>query len=149
MTPPLLSPRPLAPSIDALIEGHDSRHAMIPPDSKSGARFEWVVIEGERMVLKYQDARDDWLMRATGDFGGRRFAALWESGLLDAMPDVIDHAVVGAAAEGSVAAILLRDVSEWLLPLGDAQLSLESHLRFSITWPICKLISGDGRTRSG
>jgi hypothetical protein len=130
MTAPLLSPRPLAPSIDALIEGHDSRLAMIPLDSKSGARFEWVVIGGERMVLKYQDARDDWLMRATGDLDGRRFAALWESGLLDAMPDVIDHAVVGAAAEGSVAAILLRDVSEWLLPLGDVPLSVESHLRF-------------------
>jgi Phosphotransferase enzyme family len=103
---------------------------MVPADSKSGARFEWVWFGPERLVLKYQDARDDWLMRATGDLDGRRFAALWESGLLDAMPGVIDHAVVGAAVEGKVGAILLRDVSDGLLPLGDEPLGMAQHLRF-------------------
>jgi len=103
---------------------------MVAPGSKSGARFEWVVIDGERLVLKYQDARDDWLMRATADFGGRRFATLWQSGLLDAVPDAIDHAVVGAAVEGTVGAILQRDVSGLLLPPGDEPLGREQHLRF-------------------
>jgi hypothetical protein len=81
-------------------------------------------------VLKYQDARDDWLMRATGDLDGRRFAAMWASGLLDAVPALIDHAVIGAAVEGSVGAILQRDVSDGLLPLGDDPLELDDHLRF-------------------
>ena len=119
-------------SIAALVAGCTSREAMVPPDSKSGARFEWVVLDGERLVLKYQDARDDWFMRATGDLDGRRFARLWESGLLGAVPDVIDHAVVGAAVEGRVGAILLRDVSDWLLPLGDVRFGREEHLRFLV-----------------
>jgi hypothetical protein len=122
--------RPLLESIDALVEGCDSREPMVAPDSKSGARFEWVYRNGERLVLKYQDARDDWLMRATGDLAGRRFVTLWESGLLDAVPEVIDHAVVGAALEGSVGAILMRDVSDAVLPLGDEPLELDDHLRF-------------------
>jgi hypothetical protein len=103
---------------------------MVPADSKSGARFEQVAFGGERFVLKYQDARDDWMMRATGDVAGRRFAALWESGLLDAVPDVIDHAVVGAAVDGTVGAILLRDVSDGLLPPGDEPLGHAEHTRF-------------------
>jgi hypothetical protein len=125
-----LTRRPLAASVDRLVAGCSSRTPMVPPDSKSGARFEWVVLNGERLVLKYQDARDDWLMRASGDVAGRRFAALWESGLLDAVPPVIDHAVIGAAVEGTVGAILLRDVSDGLLPLGDEPLGHDDDLRF-------------------
>lgn len=122
--------RTLFDSIDGLVEGCDSRQTMDPPDSKSGARFEWVSLKGERLVLKYQDARDDWLMRATGDLEGRRFVALWESGLLDAIPNVIDHTVVGAAMQGAVGAILMRDVSDGMLPLGDEPFRLEDHLMF-------------------
>lgn len=103
---------------------------MIPPDSKSGARFEWVVRKGERFVLKYQDARDDWLMRATGDLDGRRYATLWSSGLLDGVPECIDHCVVGAAIEGRVGAILLRDVTDTLLPLGDSLFDAAHHAGF-------------------
>jgi hypothetical protein len=120
----------LAESIDDLVAGCTSRQPMVPQDSKSGARFERVAFGRERFVLKYQDARDDWLMRATGDVAGRRFASLWESGLLGAVPAVIDHAVVGAAVDGEVGAILLRDVSDGLLPLGDEPLGPAAHLRF-------------------
>lgn len=122
--------RRLAGSIDELVDGCTSRAPMVPADSKSGARFEWVVRDGERLVLKYQDAQDDWLMRATGDHDGRRFASMWESGLLDEVPHVIDHAVVGAAIEGSVGAILQRDVTVGLLPPGDHPLGLGEHLGF-------------------
>ena len=130
MAPIELTARPLAGSVDELVDGCSSRTPMIPADSKSGARFEWVVVAGERLVLKYQDARDDWLMRATGDLDGRRFAAMWASGLLDAVPHLIDHAVVGAALEGSVGAILQRDVSDGLLALGDDPIALDDHLSF-------------------
>ena len=56
---------------------------------------------------------------------------MWTSGLLDAVPPTIDHAVVGAAAglgrNGWGGALLLRDVSEHLVPEGDDPLSLEDH----------------------
>lgn len=121
--------RQLHGSIDELI-GDGTREAMIPADSKSGARFEWVIRRGERFVLKYQDARDDWLMRATGDLEGHRFVTLWSSGLLDAVPECIDHCVVGAAKEGRVGAVLLRDVSDALLPLGDEPFEAGVHAGF-------------------
>ena len=98
--------RPLAGTVAELLDGCTERSPMVAADSKSGARFEWVVRDGERLVLKYQDARDDWLIRATGDLDGRRFANLWASGLLDAIPAAIDHAVIGAAVEGTVGAVL-------------------------------------------
>jgi hypothetical protein len=126
---PELLRRRLASSVEELVRG-EPRQRMVPADSASGAQFERVVIDGEQMVLKYQDARDDWLMRSTGDLTGRRFASLWESGILDAMPEVIDHAVVGAAVEGTVGAVLLRDVSAQLLPPGDVVLGFEAHRRF-------------------
>jgi len=125
-----LVPRSLAGSIDALVAGCTSRRPMVPADSKSGARFEWVERGPVRLVLKYQDARDDWLMRATGDLDGRRFVTLWESGILDALPPVIDHVVVGAATEGTVGAVLLHDVTDALVPPGDEPLELDQHLRF-------------------
>ena len=73
-----------------------SRSPWQPDDTKSGARFERVVIDGEPYVLKYQDPRDDWLLRATGD-PGRCYVTLWESGMLDRLPSVLDHGVVAAA----------------------------------------------------
>jgi aminoglycoside phosphotransferase (APT) family kinase protein len=86
------------------------------------------MIDGETYVLKYQDARDDWLMRATGDFG-QRYVRLWESGLLGRMPEVIDHAVVGADFDAGVGRILMRDVSNQLLAPGLA-LTAAQHERF-------------------
>ncbi len=116
--------RPLA----ELLAGTESRHPWVPDDTKSGARFERVVIAGERFVLKYQDPRDDWLLRAVGD-PGRSYVRLWESGLLDRVPTVIDHAVVAAEFDGRVGQVLLRDVSDALLP-GDTVFSQAQHLRF-------------------
>ena len=125
-----LKARPLARSVEELIDGYTSREPFVPSGSKSGARFERVVLRGESLVLKYQDAGDDWLMRGTGDLAGRRYAALWESGILDAVPAVIDPVVVGAAVDGTVGAILLRDVTEHLLPSEAPVLGLDDHLRF-------------------
>jgi hypothetical protein len=105
------------PSLDDLLGEATSRQEWFPEDTKSGARFERLVIGGEPYVLKYQDGRDDWLMRATDDQGDR-YVRLWESGLLDRMPNVIDHAVVAASFEAGVGRILLRDVSSQLLEAG-------------------------------
>ncbi|HXQ19830.1 MAG TPA: hypothetical protein VN781_09430 [Acidimicrobiales bacterium] len=114
--------------LDDLLATATSREPWFPEDTKSGARFERLVIGGEAMVLKYQDARDDWLMRATGDTGDR-YVRLFESGLLAAMPGVIDHAVVAAAFDSGVGRILLRDVSSGLLTPG-VPFTAEQHARF-------------------
>ena len=80
------------------------------------------MIDGERFVLKHLHPDDDWTMRGFGDLGCRP-VEVWTSGLLDAVPPTIDHAVVGAAAglgrNGWGGALLLRDVSEHLVPEGD------------------------------
>ena len=106
-----------SPSLDDLLGAATSREPWFPDDTKSGARFERLVIDGERFVLKYQDATDDWLMRATGDTG-ERYVRLWESGLLDRLPAVIDHAVVATAFGDGVGRILHRDVAGSSSPPG-------------------------------
>ena len=111
-----------------LLDSADSRERWEPEDTKSGARFERVVIAGERYVLKYQDPRDDWLLRATGD-PGVRYVRLWERGLLDRLPDAVDPAVVAAAFDGQVGMILLRDVTDQLLTPG-RPFTLQEHTRF-------------------
>ena len=128
MPSPEVRRRAVARSVADLV-GDGTRSTMTPGDSTSGARFEWVVIAGERHVLKHQNVADDWLMRATGDLG-RRYVALWEYGILDRVPDVIDHATVGCAFDGRAGAVLLRDVSAGLLPAGDEQLTIGQHRRF-------------------
>lgn len=105
-----------------------SRRPWVPEDTKSGARFERVVVGADRYVLKYQDPRDDWLLRATAD-PGCRYVWLWERGLLARLPDVIDHAVVATGFDGEVGMVLLRDVTDQLLPAG-RPFSAAQHGRF-------------------
>jgi hypothetical protein len=117
-----------APSLADLLQRAESREPWAPEDTKSGARFERVVIGGERFVLKHQDPRDDWLLRAAGDTG-RTYVRLWESGLLDRMPPVIDHAVVAAGFDGTEGLVLLRDVSAALLE-PDVAFTPAQHTRY-------------------
>jgi hypothetical protein len=119
----------VAASVDELVAGASSRTPMDVADSKSGARFERVVIEGDAFVLKHVDHRDDWIMRQTGDVGCVP-VVVWESGVLDLVPGCIDHATVGAAREGNRGAVLMRDVSASLVTADDAPVPPEQHLRF-------------------
>ncbi len=112
-----------------MLAGATDRTPMLAADSKSGARFERVAIDGERYVVKYLSRRDDWIMRATGDLAYRPLL-VWQTGLVDLAPDCIDHAYVGAAHDGTEAAILLHDVGDALIPEGNAPLPLEVHLGF-------------------
>jgi Phosphotransferase enzyme family len=116
-----------APSLHELL-AISNRQPWLPEDTNSGARFERVVVAGDRYVLKYQDPRDDWLLRATND-PGCRYVLLWERGLLERMPGQIDHAVVAANYDGEVGMVLLRDVTDCLLPAG-RPFSAAQHVRF-------------------
>ena len=120
---------PVADSVDELVAGASSRTPVEFDDSKSGARFERVVVDGEPFLLKHIDPRDDWIMRQTGDIGCIPIR-VWEAGVFDLVPAVIDHATVGAAREGTRGAVLLRDVGEWLVPAGDAPVRVEQQLGF-------------------
>ena len=129
----LAANRPLASSVDDLLAGATRRETMLAADSKSGARFERVTIDGEPHVLKYLHVDDDWIMRSTGDLACRP-VTVWRTGILDRVPSCIDHGVVGAATglgrNGWGAALLIRDMSPWLVPEGDDRVSLDQHLRF-------------------
>jgi hypothetical protein len=103
-------------------------------DSLSGSSFERVIVRGVPYVLKHLARDQDWVMRATGDglHGPARVVAMWRDGLLDALPAVIDHAVVGASYEEATGgnAILLRDVGAALVPSGTDRIDLAQHRRF-------------------
>jgi hypothetical protein len=89
------------------------------------------VIGGERHVLKFVHVDDDFTIRCLGDLTPRPLR-VWQSGLMDLAPDLIVHGTVGGVGglgrNGWGAAILMRDLSEWLVPPGDAVLPLDAHL---------------------
>jgi hypothetical protein len=119
----------VAGSIDELLADATSRVPMVVADSKSGATFERIVIDGERYVLKHVSPDYDWIARAYGDLGPAT-VTVWGSGLLDLVPDCIDHTYAGAARSGRDGAVLMRDVGPWLVPEGDAPVSEADHVRF-------------------
>jgi hypothetical protein len=125
-----LVPRTPARSLEELLAGVTERRPLVASDAKSGAALERVVIEGEALVLKHLHPDDDWTMRGFGDLGCGPLL-VWTSGLLDAVPECIDHAVVGAASglgrNGWGAALLMRDVGSHLIPEGDAPVSPAAH----------------------
>jgi hypothetical protein len=130
--PPLVE-RPVASSVEELLTAATDRQPLVSGDSKTGARLERVVIGGEPHVVKHLHVDDDWLMRSTGDLRCRPLL-VWRSGLLDLLPACIDHAVVGAASgegrNGWGAALLMRDVTPFLVPEGDQRVSMDQHHRF-------------------
>jgi hypothetical protein len=124
------------PDLAALLAGATERSALDGTLGKSGARLERVVIGGRPYVLKHLDLAADWTMRAAGDLRGGSLT-LWERGILDRLPECLNQPIVGVAREagGGPApsggcALLMRDVSDWLVPATDAQLPLAQHLRF-------------------
>ncbi|MCW2857902.1 MAG: hypothetical protein JWR52_3517 [Marmoricola sp.] len=119
--------RVLHDSVDSLLAGVEHREEMVTP-GKSGARLERVFIGGEPHVVKYLDVESDWTMRAAGVPGGAT-VELWFRGLLDELPECFNQPII-AVARGPVSALLMRDVSPWLVPATDEVLLEEQHERF-------------------
>lgn len=129
VTTPLVA-RPIAGSVAELLAGATERRPFAHSDSKSGVGFERVVIDGQRYVLKHVHIDDDWTMRFFHETTCVPFD-VWRAGLMDTAPDHIVHGMVGAAGGqgrgGLGAALLMRDLTDVLIPAGDDPISLDTH----------------------
>jgi phosphotransferase family enzyme len=102
--------------VTSMLAGAVRREPLAATDGRSGSLLERVVLAGgETLVVKHASAASDWIMRATGDDGGR-VATLWSSGLLRRVPEVIEHAILAVERDGDGWAVVMRDVSRALLP---------------------------------
>jgi hypothetical protein len=123
-------------SVADLIAGATERTALAGVPGKSGARMERVMIGGQPYVVKHLDLAEDWTMRASGCLRGAPLT-LWQRGILARLPACFNQPIVGVAPEagdGSVpsggCALLMHDVTPWLVPVSDEPISLDQHLRF-------------------
>jgi hypothetical protein len=127
-----LTPRPVADSVEELLAGARRLGGHRPDDARSSAGFERVEVDGEPCLVKYVHPDHDFTMRVSGDIGCRP-RRVWAAGLMDAVPDVIDHATLGVAPwgpNGWGGALLMRDVGADLVPVGDDPVPEEHHLAF-------------------
>ena len=127
-TAPRATPR-IAETLEELVAGATDRVEVRTSDAKSGARFERLVIDGERHFLKSLSAADDWIMRVTGNTSNWEFK-VWKAGIYGETPPVIDHTVRGMALEGDRLSILMTDCGDDLVPPGDDPVPAEHHADF-------------------
>ncbi|MFN8025093.1 MAG: hypothetical protein U0W40_01690 [Acidimicrobiia bacterium] len=127
------APWAVAPNVDALVAGAAERVPLAVHGSRSGARFEHVVLGDAPFVLKHVDRADDWIMRQTGDLGCVP-VTVWESGCSTCSSTASTtppSARREIAADGSVSgAVLMRDVADALVPDDTTRLAPAAHLRF-------------------
>ena len=94
-------------------------------DGLSGSALARLVLaDGRVLIEKRVSPTLDWIMRATHDAG--RAATLWTTGVLDSVPEVIDHTVVGAEPDGDGWLVFMRDASDALVPEGRVLTRAES-----------------------
>lgn len=124
-----MTPKP----VSELIAGASFRAPARPSDGKSTSTFERLNINGQRYFLKRNSPSTDWLMRAMGDHVHRPYI-VWQAGIMDRVPNCIDHTVVAMEVEGTgeeaVLSTLMRDVGEHFIPEGGAVVGKDKHERF-------------------
>ncbi|MFL6238799.1 MAG: phosphotransferase [Actinomycetes bacterium] len=123
--------RPVARTAADLLARATNRQPLSNTDGKSAVPMQRVVIDETSYVTKQLSPALDWISRATGDYGCRaRFC--WQTGLLDELPDCLDHTTVAVAYEPDTltTTLLMRDVAEHLVPEGNDTISLAQHRRF-------------------
>ena len=128
-------------SVEGLLAGAEQREDSRTANSLSGNRFERVVIDGMPLIVKYSSLENDWIMRATGDLGGRQLRLL-TSPVLTTLPACIDHAIVGCAPFTDLGgsrgvALLMRDVSAAMIPPAASRSRCISTAASCRTWPRC------------
>jgi hypothetical protein len=119
-----------------LLAGATERSLVAEAAGKSGATLERIMIGGQPYMLKHLDLGEDWTMRASGCLRGAPLA-LWERGILARLPDCFNQPIVGAAPEDRTGpppaggcALLMRDVTPWLVPVTDMPIPLDQHAGF-------------------
>jgi hypothetical protein len=124
------------PDLATLLARATERSALEDAPGKSGARMERVVIGERPYVLKHLDMADDWTMRASGNLRGAPLT-LWERGILARLPGCLNQPIVAVAAEPGTGpepsggcALLMHDVSRWLVPADGEPVPLAQHLSF-------------------
>ena len=107
--------------------GEVAAHQPMVSNGWSGNWLERLVLsDGRRLVAKRIVPGTNWMDRHTEDEG--REALLFTAGVLARMPPEIDHAVLAAVRERDAWWLVMRDVSESLLPDG-RRLTREEHRR--------------------
>ncbi len=119
----------MAIDVVELLRRAETREPLASADGKTAVPLERIVVDGESYVVKRLSPELDWLARAAGDVGSNAYRA-WECGLYAALPGEIDPAVIGAHRDGREAVLVMRDVSELLVPTGDEPIPHEQHRRF-------------------
>jgi hypothetical protein len=92
------------------------RETIVPGGSaRSGSLIERVTLaDGRVVIVKHLDPRVDLVLRALDDDG--RLARLWESGVFERMPDVVEHGLLGVEREADGWLVVMTDVGDALLP---------------------------------
>ena len=123
-------------AVAGLLASATRREVIAGAPGKSGASLERLEIDGQPYVLKHLDLGGDWTMRASGSLRGVPLE-LWERGILDRLPSCLNQPIVGVVRETGTGpapsggcAVLMHDVSQWLVPVADDPISLAQHLRF-------------------
>ena len=138
-----LVPRAVASSVDELLAGATARTPLAAGDAKSGSVLERVVIDGRAAWCSSTCTSTTTGRCAASATSAADPCAVWASGLLDALPDCIDHAVVGAAGGSGPqrwgAALLMRDVGDarWC-PRATSPSPSSSTASSSTTSPRCR-----------
>ncbi len=127
---------PAGPAMADLLAAATGRVAVADAPGKSGATLERLQIDGCDYVLKHLDLAADWTMRASGSLRGAPLE-LWERGILRRLPDCINQPIVAVAAEPAAGpapsggcAVLMHDVSAWLVEVADDPIPISQHESF-------------------
>ena len=127
----MLAPEALSALLGTPI--HDLRQVPFKTaDALSGGHFLAIATNGgrgPRLVLKRFSFETDWVMRAVDDRQGRA-ARVWETGLLDRLPPEIVHGYRACARDGSGWAILMDDLSPFVIAAGEDPIGGEENASF-------------------
>ena len=84
-------------------------------EGKSGAGLERVrLADGRCLIVKRIEPGTDFTIEATGGLPGREIM-LWRAGVLDRLPDGVEHAPVDAWVEGDSTVLVMRDLGGAML----------------------------------
>jgi hypothetical protein len=119
-----------------LLSSATGREEVADAPGKSGASLERLQIGGSAYILKHLDLAGDWTMRASGSLRGAPLD-LWDRHILARLPDCFNQPIVAVVAEPARSqgrsggcAVLMHDVSQWLVPATDDLISPGQHESF-------------------